>query len=133
MSKEPTRIQEPSQPYGEDLYIRIPINMTFDPDLTLTDHLTYQMLDFLSGSRGWWYGTQEEILGRAINRFIDISEQAPKTAINFSVTSIQRSVKKLRDKGYIVTEKMGLTMNNLLKYYVVFRKPKLPPDFFKNQ
>lgn len=132
MNKEPTLIREPIQDYGE-LYCRKPLKMTLDPDLTLADHIIYEILDILAGKRGWWYGQQEDIFDKAIQRLTDNSDEMPKGFQYFSIESVKRAVKKLRDKGYIVTEKMGLKMDNVLRYYIVFRHPKIPMETLRKR
>ena len=105
------------------LYAQVPTTMTLDPDLTITDHLIYQCLDILAGSRGWWYGFQHEIVEKATYR-LNTSQEKPELPIILSLRSINRAVNKLREKGYISTEQQGLKMNNCLKYHIIFRERK---------
>ncbi len=101
--------------------------MLFDGDIKATDLQVYGALDLLAGERGWWYGQQEIIAEAAIDRANSVSESLNPHTIILGLRTVSRSIKKLRDKGYIVTQNMGLQMNNVRKYFIVARKPNLPP------
>lgn len=128
MDKEPTQIQDRRESYNYNTvswYTRIPLAMMFDKDINKTDIKIYSAIDFLAGERGWWYGKQDEIFQFLFDRFA-------QTEIVFSSTdrsnkTIRRSIKKLREKNYIVTQRMGMRMNHILKYFIIARKPDLPP------
>lgn len=126
MNKEPTRIQDRQESYNAiSWYTNIPLTMIFDKDMNITDLRVYSALDFLAGERGWWYGKQDEIFQFLFDKF-------NKIEIIFSATdrnnkTFRRSIKKLREKNYIVTQRMGMRMNHILKYFIIARKPDLPP------
>ena len=104
---------------SKPLYCRKPLEITLDCDLTNTDHLVYECISVLAGTRRWWYGSQDGIVEAAISRLTN-SQKEPKRPIILSLRSISRAVNKLREKGYIYTEKQGMQFNNRLKYYVNF-------------
>ena len=127
MPKEPTKLIPKETGEIDPWYTKLPSTIAFDNDLNISDIQIYVALDVLAGKRGWWYGEQEEILTLAGEKLAGMGH-----TISFSLPStstFRRSIKKLREKRYIVTEKLGLKMNNLLKYYLVARNPELPPIY----
>ncbi len=85
----------------------------------------YSALDFLAGDRGWWYGEQDEIMIYTQERLNDLGTTVEIP--NYSTSTFRRSIKRLRESGHIITERMTMKMNGILKYYVVARNPELPP------
>lgn len=125
MNKDPTQLPEHQQPSIESWHTRCPTLMFFEPDLTMSDMRIYAALDFLAGKRGWWYGEQDQIIAQLSQRLMKIG--IPLHQRELSTSTFRRAIKKLRIKGYIVTENLGIRMNNVLKYYITSRKPDLPP------
>jgi hypothetical protein len=124
--KEPTQIQDRRESYGAILWhTKIPLTMTSDKEITIWDIRIYAALDFLAGERGWWYGEQEEIISYLIDKLSGLN--ATSTIKIPSIKTFRRSIKRLREKHYIVTQQMGLEMKSILKYFIVARKPELPP------
>ena len=103
---------------------KMPMSM-FSGEFTEAQVAIYSALDFLAGKRGWWYGEQDEIILYAERRLHQLG--IPTKMQNYSASTFRRAIKLLRIKGLIVTENMGLKMNGILKYYVIARKPQLPP------
>ena len=110
-------------------FSQIPVYVFLDPDLTHADLVVYAALDFLCGKRGYWHVDQNNIFDSIRDQLIG---EIP-ILMDLSNKSIRRAVDKLRQKDYIRTEQMGLKMNHILEYYVMFRKPVDPPKRSKKK
>lgn len=107
-------------------FSQIPLHIWGDPTLVHADLCVYAALDFLAGSRGWYYESQD-------NLFDKVRQVAGLPIyLELSNSSIRRAINKLRGKDYIRTKQMGLRMNGILAYYVMFRKPENPPKRISN-
>ena len=120
---EPTKLTNAGK--LSSYFVQFPLPDILDFDLTGSDYRVYAALDLLCGERGWWYGEQPEIMMNAAERLSELS--IPGSIQDVSSITINRAIRKLKDKKLIVVEAMGMKTNNILKYYVVARKPKLPP------
>ena len=131
-SKEPTLISEPQAEYGREFYSKIPPEMLIDSKIIPIDIRIYGILDFLAGKRGWWYAPQDEILDYFIKRFMEMTDIKKIRPISyFSASTIQRSVKRLRNAGYIITEQTGIESHGTLKYFILARHPDIPTYLLK--
>lgn len=75
----------------DELWAKAPANLIHDSGLTASDLRVYLYLDLRAGKRGWWHGTQEEIA----------------VALAVSPRAVQSAVAKLRDRGYVTSERRG--------------------------
>lgn len=81
-------------------FAQIPLDIAFDESLTMADIRVYLAIDHLCGKRGWWVCGQEVL--------------ASKTGLG--ERSVQRSVATLRERGYIVTVRLGAQSGTRLRY-----------------
>ena len=81
-------------------WAKVPLHILKDDSLTMGDIRVYGALDFLAGKRGWWYGTWEDIA----------------KAAGTSRPTVARAVERLREKGYVSTQKMGIRYAHVLRY-----------------
>ncbi|MCC6269616.1 MAG: hypothetical protein IT300_18820 [Dehalococcoidia bacterium] len=93
-------------------WAKMPLHVICDRELTANDLRVYAVLDFLSGKRGWFYDSREEIACKA----------------QVSAAAVSRAIDVLRRKSLIRTEPMGLAHGNVNKYFVLARTIPLDAD-----
>lgn len=126
---EPTNISDIRAKYDPQYwYIKLPLTLVDNKNITLTDIRVYTALDFIAGNRGWWHLPQEEIFDQYETRKV-AKDLGPLEYNPPSLRSINRAIKRLREENYIVTKRMGIDQHNVLQYYIIARNPKLPPRY----